>query len=466
MSPLEQLGLPADADERMVKRAYAQRLRDTRPDSDPEGFQHLHAIYQAALAQCQRQAPGTAMVREAPGEPSTPADGTPVAVDSPPDETIAIAFGPFCDQLFELGAKGDATSLKAWLEGLPALWSLRMKARVGQELLAQLHREAPPMSPACMEALLAFFDMDQARPGHDALRLQQLLRRMQLAWELQPAHRDALAERMGLPLHSGRGGLDLHLERLARPFGWAQVVRIGLVPYEASAYTQFIQDLGLRHPEDLPGTCDPDQVRFWLKATEPGRVSKARLQLGGIRCAAALLGGLVLGWLFGIVMRTPPDPFYWPAFGWCVGLSAVPCALWGLSMLMLPLDSWHAKPEYQPVRWPWLNLLLVPLLCAATLASAEAEAYVPALGCALLALWLAFRRLRRRNATSLRLNPRLIWFGLWGLFMLARSFLQDTDPTYASSAYPALAAATAMLIWGMDLWRQRHGLRVRAEMTR
>ncbi|WNH53981.1 hypothetical protein [Stenotrophomonas oahuensis] len=39
---LEWLGLDAGADERAIKRAYAQRLRHTRPDEDPEAFQLLH----------------------------------------------------------------------------------------------------------------------------------------------------------------------------------------------------------------------------------------------------------------------------------------------------------------------------------------------------------------------------------------------------------------------------------------
>jgi hypothetical protein len=43
------LGVHHDADERTVKRAYAQRLRSVRPDTDPEGFQALHEAYQAAL---------------------------------------------------------------------------------------------------------------------------------------------------------------------------------------------------------------------------------------------------------------------------------------------------------------------------------------------------------------------------------------------------------------------------------
>lgn len=47
---LRLLGLPDDADERAIKRAYASKLKTTRPDEDPEGFQRLHEAYQAALA--------------------------------------------------------------------------------------------------------------------------------------------------------------------------------------------------------------------------------------------------------------------------------------------------------------------------------------------------------------------------------------------------------------------------------
>lgn len=43
------LELEPDADERSVKRAYAKRLRITRPDDDPEAFQQLHEAYKSAL---------------------------------------------------------------------------------------------------------------------------------------------------------------------------------------------------------------------------------------------------------------------------------------------------------------------------------------------------------------------------------------------------------------------------------
>lgn len=49
MDAFEFLDVAHDADERTIKRAYAKRLRQTRPDDDPAGFQQLHTAYQEAL---------------------------------------------------------------------------------------------------------------------------------------------------------------------------------------------------------------------------------------------------------------------------------------------------------------------------------------------------------------------------------------------------------------------------------
>jgi curved DNA-binding protein CbpA len=51
------LGLSEDADKKAVKSAYAKRLKKTRPDEDPEGFQRLHAAYKRASQLAKKSAP-------------------------------------------------------------------------------------------------------------------------------------------------------------------------------------------------------------------------------------------------------------------------------------------------------------------------------------------------------------------------------------------------------------------------
>ncbi|MGV6809092.1 MAG: hypothetical protein ACWA5U_04375, partial [bacterium] len=58
------LGLSDNADKRAVKSAYAKRLKKTRPDDDPEGFQRLHAAYKRASQLAKKSAPRPAIDTE------------------------------------------------------------------------------------------------------------------------------------------------------------------------------------------------------------------------------------------------------------------------------------------------------------------------------------------------------------------------------------------------------------------
>ena len=46
--PWSQLGLSGPSDLPEIRHAYAEKLKTTHPEDDPEGFQRLHAAYQAA----------------------------------------------------------------------------------------------------------------------------------------------------------------------------------------------------------------------------------------------------------------------------------------------------------------------------------------------------------------------------------------------------------------------------------
>ncbi len=60
------LELPWDASEKEIRRAYATRLRERRPDDDPARFQQLREEFEAALGRARLLSPSAA-ARDAPG---------------------------------------------------------------------------------------------------------------------------------------------------------------------------------------------------------------------------------------------------------------------------------------------------------------------------------------------------------------------------------------------------------------
>lgn len=72
--PWSQLGLPGPSELSEVRHAYAEKLKVTHPEEDPEGFQRLHSAYQLAsrMARQKKRQAGPAPVPQ-PEEPPRPA---------------------------------------------------------------------------------------------------------------------------------------------------------------------------------------------------------------------------------------------------------------------------------------------------------------------------------------------------------------------------------------------------------
>lgn len=74
--PWSELGLSGPADLKTIRGAYAQRLKATHPEEDPEGFQRLHAAYQEAGRYARRKA-RAAQAGLPPKESAAPPDAPP-----------------------------------------------------------------------------------------------------------------------------------------------------------------------------------------------------------------------------------------------------------------------------------------------------------------------------------------------------------------------------------------------------
>jgi TPR repeat protein len=83
MSPWEVLGIAPTAEAGAIRKAYAARLKQTRPEDDPAGFARLRAAYEAALQMAPRiappQRPPLPEAKPPEPKPETPAAAPPPA---------------------------------------------------------------------------------------------------------------------------------------------------------------------------------------------------------------------------------------------------------------------------------------------------------------------------------------------------------------------------------------------------
>lgn len=94
MTAWEVLGIEETGDERAIKRAYAKRLKVTRPDDDAHGFQLLRDAYEFALRMA-------AYLRDQEGESAGAAD---VPISAPgPDPLAVSAPAPLADDISPVG---------------------------------------------------------------------------------------------------------------------------------------------------------------------------------------------------------------------------------------------------------------------------------------------------------------------------------------------------------------------------
>lgn len=493
MTAFELLGLDAGAGAADIKRAYARKLHQTRPEDDPEGFQRLHAAYRAALQQCRDRseggdAPSASTVHEADTPATVPATGDDDVPAGPPPAQPAKPAAPastpqamhvarprrpvdpenLAGQVVAHACSDTPDAFRAWLQRFEPLWDLQLKNATGLQAMRRLYRTTPPMSWENQALLLQFFDLDHALAGHDPLALTRLRRRMRLAWEMRPEHREQLASRLRpddrrpvtrqkqLSIATAAGTL------LRRPYSPRRLLAYAaLHPSRPSAVRAFILEASDGDPESMPPDIDRRQLGFWLDAGNARRVSGARVRVLAIR--SILLAAFAALW-YAVCLLLGPSTFGSDAgarfMGGLISLGLLGLvALWWLWLGWQGLEQWQIQPEPLPVAWPWLCLGFLPLAAASglVLSLSGTLTLIPGLLLLMLAFGLALRRYLVRRQS--RFAKSTYWVRILAWFILANSATHIAEQDIIRLLAPALALVTVGL-WTADLLRHRHVLRV------
>ena len=505
---LAHLGLPRDADARAIKRAYAAKLKTTRPEYDPEGFQHLHEAYQAALSWVQlreadtdfdtdinedidvdidvdieafaEDAPSGAMTltltQEAlfdlldaqPGEPAMPSPdasadrpATKQAVTDPRDEAARFDPEAFLDDCIAAAMRSHDSDLLAWLNAQPSLWSLAQKTSLAPWLLQRLHEQRPPVPVSCFDILAEFFGLLDLHSGYDAYTIHRLRHRLQLTWEIQTRQIRALAERTAQDGGSMAANLRQAgrvLRQLSRPVQWPQVLWAGPMPGYPSAVRSFLRRLDFGNLDDLPAPIREDQIAFWDAAGDRSRFSMPRWAVSVARLFVYTLAIAVVFALFSPIAQ-PESIYSQTSISSVIGKSFTAMMIVWLAYLAYDVFMrWQSLPESAPVRLPWLRAACIPMMGIGGLVADQwLDLGDGGMMISLAVFLLALQRYRRRN--ELALNTRLrfkAWHYIPFFFCLALLiWMSQSNPWLLSLGITVLA----LTLWALDMRTQRATLR-------
>lgn len=300
------LGVPEDASEKDIKRAYAKQLKLTRPQDDPEGFQRLNEVYQAALswsagrdageppahepevsetmdgpvAVMEMDSPEAASVDGPANQPAAPLAPAPAAAESPPS---AHALALECvGQARRLESDAELT---AWLQTQPDLWNLSLKNEVALWLPGMLAGHGLALSHARQAVLIGFFQLDEVQAGADAQLFQLTCLRLDLGWQLNQTHWEDQHQRW---IDEGNQGVDYPTWRrlmthLTKPFSTARSLGFALWPGRAQKMRAVLMWLTRDGEVTVPGRIEAPRTAFWDRAGDSERLSVPRTAVGVAR---------------------------------------------------------------------------------------------------------------------------------------------------------------------------------------
>jgi len=487
------LGVPADADVGLVKRAYARLLRVTRPDEDAEAFQRLHTAYQLVLAHARgRQASAPAAAHDAlpAASPARDARATD-SIDTMPVTTshadqpasnarssaameTLVAANPreLASRVIQHAVEtGDERTLASWLSSLPEFWSIRTKQQTGQLVMQQLFRSPQPMAPTSLDVLLQFFDLHLVLSGVNPIALAQLRQRQHAMWYVLPENHRALALRLNIPTNRSPDASKVKacLRQLDAPLRWHRIVWPAINRGRVATTARLIHGLCSGHIDELPAAIDRRQAEFWYRAAQLARPSWPRFIVGSVRAVflglMLMLGVALTCALSAALGRADIDWRAALAIGSIMAAGAV--SLWLVYAAWTWLDHWQRLPESTTTGHAWLRRALIPTLCAiAVAADYLLQAPAPAILIIVPTLLLALRRFAHRRPPST--GKRTYWGvaaslpGLAFLVMLLAKVASTLRPDiFDHVPVLAIVASVALCLWLADLWRHRIYLRSR-----
>ena len=441
---LHVLELDESADERAIKRAYAKRLRVTRPDQDPVAFQHLHEAYQAALDWVRQEAlagtdaadededededepaehaadigpwPHDADVAWAPPEtrsysPPLPPRGTPVLLRTAPvvelDGVVDVAS--HAQLILRQAYLLPVDDFGPWLEATPVLWSLRYKPLVGDALLDELARSHNGISAANMGLLARCFGWDDVHDGVDPDRLASIQSRGHRRWAAETgnaAELSALLEQEG-SLRLGKITVSRCLRYLSQPWHPRRSLWQAQLPEHINEVNALLDAIEAGGREQVPEAWDPQQILFWRSLADISRPNRWRWQLNALR--GVLLGVCSLLFFAGIagvslVQGKTGEAAIFAQLGGPFGL-----LLAAIGALWVPV-RWALRQltlDLPPSRWGWLLALPAPLMAIGSLVLVHGLGHrIEGTLLIFMALPLATTRLWRRVGSRIRFGIR------------------------------------------------------------
>jgi hypothetical protein len=502
------LGLAVDADERAVKRAYAQRLKSVRPDTDPTGFQRLHEHYQAALEFVRTRKPAEAVESaacasvdvEVPVKPQAPppptvavlddANFAPVPVsaqpivhltfdadpaplflprpdlvltrkhldfsDEKPPTVVRVSvqdreldFTSFYTQLTGAARAGVATPVLQFLQAQPTFWSLQQKARCGRRLIDSLREEKSGMSPAVFDAVLHFFDLDNVQSGQDAVTMQTLRHRLQVRWEFaEPEPKECLRrilQSRDNPIFRTPTALE-NVRNLVGKQSWLRFFFRASLPGNAAEMLQFMQVLFGAQCQILPESIDRRTVQRLVEVADKKASGDLRILVFAIRSLAATVTLLLCGTIF---QNKPGDA----NFGIPVATGTACITLFFLLLLVWRrVRNWQNAAERSDERQRWLRWAFLPAIAVLCAIPQDGALKVLAVAGLLASLGLAISRWRARRGLP------LLVVGDVQFPMLLASCLVGVVFFSASMRRGEFGAAVVLLLWSLDLGRHLSAL--------